>query len=135
MNLSMKALGIGHKHLAEVIRSGRSIPNKLEASLRDGDLEKTLALANPDKINAAFHMVIDGAESKIQAEEKRNWYYWAKPRGRKTSADLGAEKVFKEFYQGEPLSEEEKQVVLAVLAIQIEEELNELKKERDKILR
>lgn len=135
MNLSIKALGIGHKHLAEVIKSGRTIPYNLEACLRDGDMTKALDLADPDKIDVAYHMVMEAAESKILAEEKRNWYYWAKPRGRRTSADLGAENVFKEFYQGVPLSEEEKTVVLGVLAIQIEEELSELKKDRDKILR
>ncbi len=135
MNLSVKASGMGHKHLAEVIRSGRAIPFKLESCLRDGDLEKIRSMADPDKINAAYQMVIEGAERKIEAEERRNWYYWAKPRGKKTSADLGAENVFKEFYQGEPLTDEEKIVVIGALAIQIEEELHELKKERDTIKR
>ncbi len=101
----------------------------------DGDLEKIRSMADPDKITAAYQMVMEGAERKIQAEERRNWYYWAKPRGKRTSADLGAENVFKEFYQGEPLSDEEKIVVIGSLAIQIEEELHELKKERDTIKR
>jgi hypothetical protein len=135
VNLSLKASGMGHKYLAKVIQSGRAIPYKLESCLRDGDLEKVRLMADPDKIDAAYQMVMEGAEHKIQTEERRNWYYWAKPRGRRTSADLGAENVFKEFYQGEPLSDEEKAVVIGVLAIQIEEELSELKKERDKILR
>ena len=135
MNLSIKALGMGHKHLAEVLRSGRTVPYNLEACLRDGDLEKVRSLADPEKIETAYHMVIEGAEGRFQTEEKRNWYFWAKPRGRRTSADLGAEKVFKEFYQGAALSEEETKVVLGALAIKIEEELNELKKERDIILK
>jgi len=135
VNLSIKAAGIGQKQLAEVIRSGRAIPYSLESCLRDGDLEKIHSMLDPDKIAAAYQMVMEGAKGKIQAEERKNWYYWAKPRGRRTSADLGAENVFKEFHQGEPLSDEEKAVVIGVLAIQIEEELNELKKERDKILR
>jgi len=135
MNLSVKASGMGHKHLAEVIRSGRTIPYSLESCLRDGGLEEVHSMADPDKIDAAYQMVMEGAGCKIQAEEWRNWYYWAKPRGRRTSADLGAENAFKEFYQGEPLSDEEKAVVIGALAIQIEEELHELKKDRDKILR
>lgn len=126
---------MGHKKLAKVIQSGRAIPSKLESCLRDGDREKVRLMADPDKIDAAYRMVMEGAERLIQTEERRNWYYWAKPRGRRTSADLGAENVFKDFYQGEPLSEGEKAVIIGALAIQIEEELNELKKERDKILR
>ncbi len=124
---------MGFKHLAHVIRSGRTIPYSLEACLRDEDQEKVRSIANPDKIDTAYQMVLKGAEGRIEAEEKRNWYYWAKPRGRRTSADLGAEKVFKEFYLGAPLTEEETVVLLGALAIKIEEELNELKKERDTI--
>jgi hypothetical protein len=135
MSLSIKALSLGHKHLAEVIRSGRAIPPNLETCLRDGDQDKVLSLADPHKIDAAFQMVWAGAEDKINTEERRNWYFWAKPRGRRTSADLGAENVFKEFYRGESLTDEEKKVVLGVLAIRIEEELHELKKERDIIKR
>lgn len=135
MSLSIKASGMGHKNLAKVIQSGRSIPYKLESCLRDGDFEKVRSMADPEKIDAAYRMVMEGAEQSIQAEERRNWYHWAKPRGHRTSADLGAENVFREFYQGEPLSDEEKVVVIGVLAIQIEEELTELKKEREKILR
>lgn len=131
MNLSIKAASMGHKHLTAVIRSGRTIPYNLEASLRDGDSEKVKTLADPSRIDLAYTMVLEGAESEIQTIEKRNWYHWAKPRGRKTSADLGAENVFKAFYQGEPLTDEERVVVLGALAIQIEEELNELKKERN----
>lgn len=122
---------MGYKHAAEVLRSGRSIPYNLEACFRDQDAEKAQSIADPNKIDVAFRMVIDGAEGKIEAEEKRNWYYWAKPRGNRSSPEYGAEKAFKEFYRGEPLTAEEKQVVLASLAIKIGEELNELKKERD----
>ena len=133
MNLTTKALIMGHKLAADVLRSGRSIPANLESAFRDHDQEKARSIADPDKIDVAFNMVVNGAENKIAAEEKRNWYYWAKPRGRKSSPEYGAEKAFKEFYNGESLTLEEKQVVLGILAIKIEEELNNLKKERDSI--
>ncbi len=122
---------MGYKHAADVLKSGRSIPFNLEACFRDQDSEKAQSIADPNKIDIAFNMVIDGAEGKIESEEKRNWYYWAKPRRSKSSPEYGAEKAFKEFYKGETLTIEEKQVVLASLAIKIEEELHELKKERD----
>lgn len=80
MNLTTKALIMGHKLAADVLRSGRSIPAGLEAAFRDHNQEKARLTTDPDKIEVAFHMVINGAESKIAAEEKRNWYYWAKPR-------------------------------------------------------
>lgn len=133
MSLSINALGMGYKHTAKVISSGRAIPYNLEACFRNRDIEKAHSIADPDKIDSAYHMVFDAAEKKIESEEKRNWYYWAKPRGRKTSPDLGAENIFKDFYKGETLTDEEKKVVLGALAIQIEEELNILKKERDAI--
>jgi len=133
MNLSIKVSAMGHKHAALVISSGRAIPYNLEACFRDGDSEKACSIADPEKIDAAYHSVFDAAVRKIEAEEKRNWYFWAKPRGRRTSPDLGAENIFKDFYQGEPLTEEEKKIVLGSLAITIEEELNILKKERDTI--
>ncbi|MBU2511913.1 hypothetical protein KJ966_11285 [bacterium] len=133
MNLKTKALGLGYKHAADVLGSGRAIPYSLEACFRDYDLEKARLLADPDKIDKAFRMVIEGAEHRIQTEDKRNWYYWAKPRGVRSSPDIGAEKAFKEFYKGEPLTKEEKVVVLGSLSIKIEEELNALKKERDTI--
>ncbi len=133
MNLKTKAFGMGYKHAAEVLGSGRAIPYNLEACFRDYDLEKARSIADPDKIDEAVRMVFEGAEHKIQTEEKRNWYYWAKPRRARSSPDIGAERAFKEFYQGEPLTAEEKMVVLGSLSIQIEEELNVLKKERDTI--
>ncbi len=133
MNLSTKARIMGYKRAAEVIGTGRTIPYNLESCFRDNDVDKARLIADPDKIDAAFHMVLNGAESKIETEEKRNWYYWAKPRGKRSSAEFGAEKAFKEFYKGEPLTAEERAVVLGSLSIKIEEELNELKKERDTI--
>ncbi len=126
---------MGYKRAAEVIGTGRAIPYNLETCFRDNDVEKARSIADPDKIDTAFHMVIDGAENKIETEEKRNWYYWAKPRGKRSSADFGAKKAFKEFYKGEPLTAEEKAVVMGSLSIKIELELNELKKERDIILK
>ncbi len=133
MNLTTKALVMGYKHASEVLRSGRSISYNLEACFRDHNIEKAKSIADPNKIDIAFLMVINGAEIRIESEEKRNWYYWAKPRGRKSSPEYGAEKAFKEFYKGEPLTKEEKLVVLGSLAIKIEEELDALKKERDTI--
>lgn len=135
MLLSINALGMGYKHAARVIQSGRLIPANLETCFRNRDMEKARLIADPDKIDKAYQMVFKAAEEKIASEEKRNWYFWAKPRGRKTSPDLGAENVFKEFYEGNPLTEEEKKIVLGVLAIQIEEELDILKKERDAVRR
>ena len=133
MSLFIKALGMGYKRTAEVIRSGRLVPSNLEACFRDHDLEKARSIADSAKIDQAYQMVMDGAEAKIQTEERRNWYYWAKPRSARSSPDIGAERAFKEFYQGEPLTAEEKIIVLGSLSITIEEELNALKKERDTI--
>ncbi len=133
MNLKTKAFGMGYKHVAEVLGSGRAIPYNLEACIKEFDSEKARSIADPEKIDTAFQMVIEGAEHKIKTEEKRNWYYWAKPRRARSSPDIGAERAFKEFYKGEPLTDEEKVVVLGSLSIKIEEELNMLKKERDTI--
>ena len=124
---------MGHKHVAEILKTGRAISYNLEACLKEGNFEKARAIADPDKIDKAYHIVTEGAERRIQAEEKVNWYLWAKPRGQRTSADLGAENAFKEFYKGESLSEEEKKVLLGSLAIKIEEELKTLTKERNTI--
>lgn len=126
---------MGHKHAAKVIKTGRGIPSNLETCLREGDAAKAKAIADPTKIDKAYHMVFDGALHRIETEERTNWYFWAKPRGHRTSPEVGAERAFKEFYKGEPLTPEEKNVVLSSLAINIEEELNELKKERDAIKR
>ncbi len=133
MSTVTKALGMGYKRSAEVIRSGRMIPYSLEVCFKDYDLEKARSLADPDKIDKAYHLVIEAAELKIQTEKRRNWYYWAKPGRARSSPDIGAERAFKEFYRGDPLTMEEKAVVLGSLSIQIEEELSVLKKERDTI--
>jgi len=133
MNVTTKAMIMGYKLASEVLKSGRSISAKLEACFREHDTEKARSIADPAKMDTAFDMVVNGAEAKIEAEEKRNWYYWAKPRGRKSSPEFGAEKAFKEFYRGDTLTIDEKQVVLGALSMMIEEELNELKKERDTI--
>ena len=133
MDLSTKAVILGYKRVAEIIRSGRTIPYELEASIRDQDKEKAMTIADPQKIDHAYESVLDGMEHAIETIEKRNWYYWAKPKRAKSSPEYGAERGFKEFYKGESLTTEEKQVTLAALAIRIEEELNILKKERDTI--
>ena len=135
MNLVTKALGMGYKLTAKVIGAGKAIPYNLEACIRDYDLEKARLIADPEKIDNAYRMVFEEAEHRIQTIEKRNWYYWAKPKRSYSSAEYGAERVFKDLYKGELLTDEEKQVVLAALAIQIEEELRELKKERNIILK
>lgn len=133
MNLSTQAIGMGYKHAGHMLKMGRSIPYSLEAALSEGNFEKARAIANPEKIDQAYRMLLEAAETKIRNGDKVNWYRWAKPRGHRTSADLAAENVFKEFYKGEPLTPEEKSILFGAMAIRIDEELTLLKKDRNAI--
>ena len=133
MNFELKVRAMGHKQAAAILATGRAIPSKLESCLRAEKWDEAKEIANPEKIEKVYHLVLEGAQKKIESEEKINWYFWAKPRGRKTSPDLGAERAFKEFYKGDSLTEEEKQLVIGTLAITIEAELRELKNIRDTV--